>query len=720
MAERKRPRPSTGRRSGVQRTQEPAAPAGENGSSHSHLVFRPRARVLELLGEQLIRSAGIAAFELAKNAYDADASSFTLTIKQADDAKRGEIVAEDNGSGMTWETVIGPWLEPGSRVREDERVRGHRSPRYKRLPMGGKGVGRFAAQKLGAELELVTRAARGDEVHLSVDWDEVAGEGFLDEKRITIRRRSPVVFSGNKTGTRLTIRRLRGAWDRRTVRELARMLNSIQSPFSGKGSFRTALSVPEHEDWLSGITTLEDVKARALYRLSATIRGKTLSYDYSFTPWPELRVAGRTTSQKFPLQRPPIGRKANPDSLDLGKYKIGPVDIELLVFDLDPHVLSVVTDKKGLREYLQANGGVRVYREDVRVFDYGEPGNDWLDLEGRRINRPGLSLSNNLVIGGVTLRAKSSGDLREKTNREGFVENDAYHDLVLAVQFAILQAEAERKIDKARLRQASPRGSSGPEPILADVAAIRALADAGGYLKEIGPQLSRIERDYVEVRDRLLVSASAGLSLAVVIHEVEKGLDELQRAVKSSAVPQRVRALAERLSELINGFGAIVRRGGNTKERASGLIRQALFNCELRLKAHGVVVDRMDVRDDFGLVCSRRLVVATLMNLIDNAIYWLDTHPGKKKSLRIFASRDVGPGGAIVVADTNTLGFIDPPETITQPFFTRRPDGMGLGLHVADEVMKVHKGSLEFLDPGDVGLETSYKAVVALHFPEVT
>ena len=94
-----------------------------------------------MLGDQLIRSAGIAAFELAKNAYDADAGSFSLTINDPTNTKAAEIVAEDDGVGMTWQTVTGPWLEPGSRVREDDRIAGRRTRRYKRLPMGGKGEG---------------------------------------------------------------------------------------------------------------------------------------------------------------------------------------------------------------------------------------------------------------------------------------------------------------------------------------------------------------------------------------------------------------------------------------------------------------------------------------------------------------------------------------------------------------------------------------------------
>ena len=42
--------------------------------------FRPRARLLQLLGDQLIGSPRLALFELVKNAYDADADEVTITF----------------------------------------------------------------------------------------------------------------------------------------------------------------------------------------------------------------------------------------------------------------------------------------------------------------------------------------------------------------------------------------------------------------------------------------------------------------------------------------------------------------------------------------------------------------------------------------------------------------------------------------------------------------
>jgi len=73
-------------------------------------------------------------------------------------------------------------------------------------------------------------------------------------------------------------------------------------------------------------------------------------------------------------------------------------------------------------------------------------------------------------------------------------------------------------------------------------------------------------------------------------------------------------------------------------------------------------------------------------------------------------------GPAIIVADNGT-GFQDAPDEVVQPFFSRRPDGMGLGLYYANMVMQLNDGRLEIPDRGDAELPEGFTgAVVALVF----
>ena len=687
------------------------------------VVFKPRARLLLLLGDQLIRDPGVAVFELVKNAFDADSSLATVTMSRIDDPARGQIIVEDRGMGMDVDTVRDAWLEPGTDYRVRQKEKGEPTPKYGRIPIGEKGVGRFAAHKLGSKVRLITRHAGSQEVLVEIDWDhDFKEKRYLSDVEIRVLERDAEHFTGKKTGTRLEITQLRDTWSRGMVRDLARAINAISSPFTVAGDFRTRLVLQDHEEWLEGLLDVKDVLKFSLYKAKCLLKGAKLVYEYEFKPFPGMdRVESRKVSHSIALG-------SAKHLINLDHHNIGPVELRLYVFDQDPKVLRLgeVHDKKGLKEFLNESGGVRVYRGGIRVYDYGERGNDWLGLGGRRVNVPAKRLSNNLIVGAVFLDIKKSVDLKlnrgliEKTNREGFVENADYEAFRDAVVYAIQSIEVERNMDKRRIRNAYSDAKLR-EPVLEDLTDLREIVEKKKLTEELGPYLDRIEADFVAVRDRLLTSATAGLSLSVVIHEVEKGIAELLLAVERDKATHKVRALAKHLAELIEGYGALVRRSGVSGERVSSLISQALFNLDLRLRAHGIELVKPTKRADFDVKCSRRLIISTIMNLVDNSIWWLDnkwgTAPGKKKLL-VEAIEDLDGHKAIIVAD-NGPGFIDPPEYLTEPFISRKPDGMGLGLHIASEVMKAQGGALVFPEKGDVEIPREFDgAVVALSFKE--
>ena len=677
--------------------------------------------MLLLLGDQLIRDAGLAVFELVKNAYDADAPECTVTMFNITEPEKARIIVRDNGTGMDIETITGVWLEPGTEFRADQRAEGRRSKNHNRLPLGEKGVGRFAAHKLGRDIKLVTRQAGEPEVVVEINWDKFESSRYLSDVTVNVVERQPVVFTGSKHGTQLEITRLReGDWTRGKVRDLYRAINSICSPFDKPEDFKAHLKLEPASDWIEGLLDIPQVLKLSLFRASGKIQGSKLVYDYRFVPLRKMdeKIKGR--------ERPDVVTKLmsvypEKKALDLSSFDgIGEVKFDFHIFDREPSVLELSTgDKSGLKKFLDQNGGVRIYRDGMRVFDFGEPGNDWLDLGGRRVNVPTRRISNNVIIGAVSLDSASSRGLIEKTNREGFIENDAYEAFRQAVLFAITQIEAERAIDKLRLRQQYSRQSK-KEPVVEELGELRVQLDKRGLSTELGGYLDRIERQFVDVRDRLLTAAGPGLTLTVVVHEVEKIIKELVLAVKQGADKTKLTALVEHLSQMVDGLAFFARKSGNAKEKASILVRQALFNTEYRLKAHGIkAINGVDLGSpDFSVKCARRLIIATLMNLIDNAIYWLENKGASNRQIYLGTTNELDDKPSIVIAD-NGPGFIDPPEYVIEPFFSRKPDGMGLGLHIANEVMKIHKGRLLFPEAADLSLPKQFTgAIVALQFPE--
>ena len=127
----------------------------------SELNFKPRAHILILLRDKLIKSPVMAIYELIKNSYDADARKVEVNFLNVSEPSLTSITIRDDGSGITEDILKNVWFEPGTDFRKPMSDRGvrtlKRSPLFQRIPMGEKGVGRFAVHKLGNKIKLITR-----------------------------------------------------------------------------------------------------------------------------------------------------------------------------------------------------------------------------------------------------------------------------------------------------------------------------------------------------------------------------------------------------------------------------------------------------------------------------------------------------------------------------------------------------------------------------------
>jgi hypothetical protein len=237
----------------------------------SKTVFKPRARLLLQLGDQLIKNENIAVLELVKNSYDADARNITIKMSNVSDKKLGRIEILDDGIGMDDDVIKNAWLEPGSDYKAKQYQNNKRSSKYNRLPIGEKGIGRFGVHKLGDKIELITRKKDEDEIVVNIDWNEFSKNRYLENAEIEVVGRTPEYFKRNRFGTRIIITDLRTSWDRRMVRDLYRALFTLASPFKTVDHFTIKFEI-DNEDWLSGLTTWEEVKNSAFYYFKAKLK----------------------------------------------------------------------------------------------------------------------------------------------------------------------------------------------------------------------------------------------------------------------------------------------------------------------------------------------------------------------------------------------------------------------------------------------------------------
>jgi signal transduction histidine kinase len=697
-------------------------------SGSEKLIFRVRPRLLTLLGDQLIKDANLAVFELVKNAYDADATVCAVTLEHPTDQRRARITVEDDGVGMDEETLRDVWMMIATDFRALQRKEDRRTKKFNRFPLGEKGLGRLSAHKLGRSIKLITRRRGGEELVLDFDWDKIESSEDLESAGIDLEVRAPETFTRNGHGTCFEITRLRETWNRGQARRLHRAVNSLCSPFRGPEDFEVMLSIPGHEEWLENLFAADDANKCALYHVRGAFKGNSGTFDYTFTPPPGYseQLTKRTEKGiKVALQkRETEGERKRRTyvSLDLSEHDIGRVSFDFWLFDRDPAVLRDVTDDvKGLKDYLDENGGIRIYRDGIRVYDFGEPGNDWLNLDLRRVNTPTARTSNNQILGALRLDATASGDLREKTNREGFIENEAFDDFRSAIISVLTQVEAEKTADQRKLREVLGKGTG--KRVFEKLAEVREVLERNGVLADVEPKLKAAEKEMEIYRDQLLHAAVPGLTIGMMLHGAEKILDELRAATSRGASADRIRELVERLYKAMRPVTNLLKNPNPGKTSASALIKEAIFSAEIRLKRHNIaLINGMDKNcPDFTLRGSKPMLVASITNLIDNSIHWLETKDPKQKYLYIGTTKDIEEGPAIVVGD-NGPGFgKDNPEDLIAPFYTRRQGGMGLGLYIVSEVMRVSSGRIVFPNEGDIDLPDRIDgAVVALQFLETS
>ena len=271
--------------------------SSNNNDKEIPAKFKPRARLLIQLGDQLIKNESIALVELAKNSYDADATKVEIYMEHPDDPENGTIIIEDDGYGMTSDTVENVWLEPGSDFKSKKIKALEVSPKYKRLPIGEKGIGRFGVHKLGNVIEMTTKSEQGKEVFVKIDWSDFYNYKYLEEVPIKIiERETPLLFKGGKTGTNIVISRLRKTWERGIAREVKRSITALGSPFENNDSFKPSFDILDKPGWFEGLLKWEDVKEHALFRFKVEMEGNIItSFKYEFTPWP-------TMTKLFPRQ----------------------------------------------------------------------------------------------------------------------------------------------------------------------------------------------------------------------------------------------------------------------------------------------------------------------------------------------------------------------------------------------------------------------------------
>ncbi len=711
--------------------------------SSDRYPIKATSHIINLLGDELIGNDSLAIFELVKNSYDADATKVTIYFIDLDSAER-KIIIEDNGSGMTLDIIQNVWLTIGT---DYKKKKAKISPIFRRSSLGNKGVGRLAVHRLADEITLESQA-RGELFgsRLHINWKElIQSEEYIEDLSVVVNDGISDLFNSGY-GTRITLTGLKNKkWTKSILKDLAQKIENIKNPFKSLDSFEIEIlcNDEEKQKWIDEAKTPLWVLEKSLYTFQFVIepsnRDKAIfKWKYKFNPlnFPATaKIVYRESHGEHELLLKPDSFNDRTHNIlkteDL--MNIGPISGIFHVFNQNGNVIDYTFGagkRVAIKSFIKDNCGVKIFRDNIRVYNYGEPSDDWLSLELAKVQRAGDHFSKKVTIGAIFLDLlKSEYGLKEKTNREGFTDNDTFRLLVSIVQEVFNFFEREAISDRDKIESFISSTPSVKKIGLSDT--IKELDDKltkKGLIDEFNPLLKKVEKDYNEMRDLMLNSGMSGLNLSLVFHEVEREIRFINVSLSESdydkvLLKQRVKSLVH----LIENFAPIVKQNKQIRTFASKIIERAVQIHNSRFQYHNIVCSTPILTkesDDFEIKGPGNLLLSTISNIIDNAIYWTCIKHEKEseskipKAIYINSDTKSFDGPAIIIAD-NGEGFKMEIDELMQPYRTLKPGGMGLGLYFSNLVMETIGGKLLFPSNDDCAVPHIYSgAIVAIIFPK--
>lgn len=704
-------------------------------TQQSHRFLRPKARILRTFGDELISSETVAIMELVKNSFDADATGVVVKFHDQVEIGKGVIEVIDNGHGMDLNTIRTTWMEPATLVRRQNTT----SKLKKRRVLGEKGIGRFAASRLANFLELISRQINEDkEAYAFFDWSEFDDEEkYLDEIEIETSERIPKeilkggtidilrqyldegYFDSSEHGTILRMRSIRTRWGDDQFEYLRAELSRLISPFFNVDSrnkndhFQIFLDLPGNMSQYAGLVEPPEIFKRPHYVIKGSI-AKSGKYSLKIKMPNEEKwenIEGTFLSEKG----------VEPES---GQFRI-----ELRIWDRDPSSLRVLAERaqsniRKVRKDLDDGAGISIYRDGFRVLPYGDPHNDWMRLDLRRVQNPTLRLSNNQILGYIRISADNNPELRDQSNREGLFASQSFEDLRYLAKCVLNEVEGRRY--RIRPRKVTIPAERGLFSKLV-------LSDAHEYVNKKYQNDAKLVRlmnrsakeidnrmeHFREVLSRYSRLVTLGELVDNVVHDIGSPLgkiilltnqvlrliyDAVNGNLQKTNIIQKLNTIRKQ-SDVIK---TVVRRiepfGGRRRGRPAELILERIITDTFDV----LEVDISKVKPDIQLPETTTWVTldpaeiqVVIINLLRNSLYWLMKVPQKDRKIAVIVERVRRDTVDVIFSDSGPGVDESIRDLIFDPYYTTKPNGIGIGLTIAGEIVEdFYDGKLELVSGG--------------------
>lgn len=463
------------------------------------LKWRFDISTFRLIGRDLITDRVTALFELVKNSYDANAQNVNVIFENVGAGKTGSVIRiEDDGYGMSFEDIRDKWMVIGT---SSKRSRPYSPEPYNRKCVGEKGIGRFAVDKLGDNVSIITKKSGSEKwLKVDIDWTSYYQDSkdgydlrlFTDMENTYSYRDAD---DPNESGTKLVITSIREPWTRKEIEHLQREISKIVSPFANL-SYPFKVCVIAHEFGINqeSVRTLDD------------FNNATLSLNIDYDERKKLQQSLFYDKEKNTFGHHLIPLKS-----------FGGIKMRIYYFD--------ESARKKYRNDFPNNpiDGFKVYRDGIIATPFAETNEnpdqkrDILGIDKRVWQDIFSRIGTREFLGVIDITKEGNPQIIDATNRQDFVDNEEYREMK---KFIITQLNA---LQDYKVEMRSAKRDNAQKGLQAASDDINSLVDAFNDMVAQKPELKpTVEPLIKQVR-------KTGRSVKTAISEQKKALEDFTR-----------------------------------------------------------------------------------------------------------------------------------------------------------------------------------------------
>ena len=709
--------------------------------------FTVDAGLIQRLGYELVGRAETAVSELIKNSYDADAT--IVDVDFIDTALQGgSLVISDNGLGMTEEQLINGFM----RISSTDKLHNPTSPRFNRTKAGRKGIGRFAAQRLGEELVIVTQTKTSEKAtKITIDWNKYVVDTDISSVTFPIE----YIDKEREEGTILWINKLRDRWTEAAIKRIYRyVLELFQPDYLSERSKENNLAVQNEESFK--VVFNQTIKGNKTPFLNEKISvfDKALAVIEGYI---DKAHQGLVTINSDSLGLNDIIEiSCSAEKKEFSELSDVYFKIYYFIYNRPQYYNDRISsiDLNRIQELSKTASGVRLYRNGFRVLPYGEVTDDWTNIERRwssesgRVNVP---MSNKNLFGFVEIIDPKGEVFEETASREGLIENEAFRQLSDFVNKALVAARGrivekittfKTNTNKDDFTQETETKTRTAQEMLDTLKLIIDGQDNSGDNEEnkedvvkTGHEIIEQIADLLEEAGMLRVLAGLGLTIGEFTHEIKQfqpsvygHISKLNRMSHDEEAKEQINGIKIDFDDLFGYtryFSATISQNINrVKEPVDLLATLDMFYNTIKndLIKNGIdfVIEECDY-DVFTIPMHKSEWSSILYNLYTNSrkaikranvIGRILVEVGIEAENTFIRFHDNGDG----IPDENRNRVFNAFFSTSTPASFDAPNdeqlvGTGLGLKIVKDIVLSYKGSIALI-PAKQGFSTCFRILI--------